>query len=215
MAEKFNQVNPLAPSNGHPRSDEEAANSQEKELKRQKRIKLAIYIAIFAVFQMIVIGVFGAVVMKAKTPKFRLSNDVQVKNLDTTNTVSSPSFNLSFTTQVRIKNPNFGPYKFDGTTAAFTYQGETVGEITILKGKAGMKSTKKIDVSVSLNSTQLANKVSLGAELSSGTLTLRSSGNMNGKVELMWIMKKKKSTNMNCTIVFDVQPQTLRSLECK
>ncbi|KAL5551867.1 hypothetical protein UlMin_002043 [Ulmus minor] len=214
MAEKNQQA--WAPTNGYTRrSDQESGTDQsDHELKRKKRIKLAIYIAIFAVFQMIVIGVFGAVVMKAKTPKFRLSNDVQVQKLDT-NQESSPSFDLSFTTQVRIKNPNFGPYKFDGTTATFTYQGATVGEITILKGKAGMKSTKKIDVSVSLNSTNLPNKASVGSELSGGTLTLGSSANMNGKVELMWIMKKKKSTNMNCTIVFDVQPKTLRSLECK
>ncbi|XP_062076010.1 uncharacterized protein LOC133780154 [Humulus lupulus] len=210
MAERNQQTN------GYTKPDEELATSQSKELKRKKRIKLAIYIAIFAVFQIIVITVFGAVIMRAKSPKLRLSNsNIEFQSLNTSGS-PSPSFDINFTTQVRIKNPNFGPYKFDNTTAVVTYGGTTVGLFTIPKSKAGFKSTKKIDVSVNLSSSQLPNTADLGRELTTtGTLTLGTTTTMNGKVELMWIMKKKKSANMDCTMIIDTNEKKLRSLECK
>ncbi|PON97750.1 Late embryogenesis abundant protein [Trema orientale] len=213
MADK-NQEYPFASSNGYPRSDQESGGLTAEELKRKKRIKLAIYIVAFIIFQVIVITAFSLTVMKVKTPKLRLAN-IQFQTLDTS-TANSPSFDMSFTTQVRVKNTNFGPYKFDATTATFTYDGATVGQVIIPKGKAGLKSTKKINnVIVNLSSTQLANTANLGSELTAGTLTLSGTANMTGKVELMLIMKKKKSINMNCTITIDVAAKNLRSLECK
>ncbi|PON39883.1 Immunoglobulin-like fold containing protein [Parasponia andersonii] len=196
--------------------DEESATMQSNELKRKKRIKLAIYIAIFAVFQIIVITVFGLVIMRAKSPKVRLSNNIEFQNLNIVNSgSSSPSFDITFTTQVRVKNSNFGPYKFENTTATFTYGGATVGQVIIPKSKAGLKSTKKINVVVTLSSSQLPNTADLGRELTAGTLTFGGTARTTGKVELMLIMKKKKSANMDCTIIIDVNQKKLRSLECK
>ncbi|PON97752.1 Immunoglobulin-like fold containing protein [Trema orientale] len=196
--------------------DEESATMQSNELKRKKRIKLAIYIAIFAVFQIIVITVFGLVIMRAKSPKVRLSNNIEFHNLNIVNSgSSSTSFDITFATQVRVKNSNFGPYKFENTTATFTYGGATVGQVIIPKGKAGLKSTKKINVVVTLSSSQLPNTADLGRELTAGTLTFGGTARTTGKVELMLIMKKKKSANMDCTIIIDVNQKKLRSLECK
>ncbi|PON97744.1 hypothetical protein TorRG33x02_063340 [Trema orientale] len=83
--------------------------------------------------------------MRAKSPKLRLTN-IEFQNLNTTSGSSSPSFELSFRAQVRVKNSNFWPYKFDNTASTVTYGGFTVGQVIIPKGKAGMKSTKKINV---------------------------------------------------------------------
>ncbi|XP_062076012.1 late embryogenesis abundant protein At1g64065-like [Humulus lupulus] len=213
MAEK-NQEYPFAPANGYTRSDQESGGLSAEELKRKKKIKIAIYVVAFVIFQVIVITAFSLTVMKVKTPKLRLEN-TQLQTL-TTNASNSPSFDGSFSTQVRVKNTNFGPYKFEATTLNFNYGGATVGQVVIPKGKAGMKSTKKInDVTVVFSSTQLPNSAELGSELTAGTLTLSSSARMNGKVELMLIMKKKKSTNMNCTITIDVAQKTVKSLQCK
>ncbi|PON97742.1 Late embryogenesis abundant protein [Trema orientale] len=213
MAEK-NQEFPIGQSSSYTRFDQESGNLTAEELKRKKRIKLAIYIVAFIIFQVIVITAFGLTVMKVKSPKLRLDN-IQFQTLDTA-TANSPSFDVRFTTQVRVKNTNFGPYKFDATTLNFTYGGATVGQVVIPKGKAGLKSTKKInDVVVSLSSTQLPSTADLGSELTAGTLTLSSAAKMTGKVELMLIMKKKKSTNMNCIIIIDVGSKTVRNLQCK
>ena len=210
MAEKIHQTN-----GSYTRRDEEMSNSDVAELKRKKRIKVAIYIAIFVVFQIIVITVFGLVVMRAKSPKLRLSKDFTFQKLETTKSSSTPSFDMSFTAQVRVKNPNWGPYKYDNATATFTSHGATVGQVVIPKGKAGMKGTKKVTVTVSLDSKQIANTGDLNGELSAGTLTLTSTAKMMGKVELLLIMKKKKSAEMSCNIVIDVGTKSLKSLQCK
>ncbi|XP_040989284.1 uncharacterized protein LOC121236866 [Juglans microcarpa x Juglans regia] len=217
MAEKtsYQPSYPLAPANGYPRSDEESATLNPDELRRKKRIKLAIYIAIFVVFQAIVIAVFSVTVMKVKTPKVRLGTAVTFQNVSTS-TQPSPSFDISFTTQVRVKNTNFGPYKYDSATVAFMYDGVTVGEVGIPKGKAGMLSTKKVSVTVNVNSKALQSTSNLGSDLSGGNLTLTSHAKLSGKVELMFVMKKKKSAEMNCTMsINSVSPNELRYLKCK
>ncbi|TQD79920.1 hypothetical protein C1H46_034512 [Malus baccata] len=191
-------------------NDAESLQSAD-ELKRQKRIKLTIYIGIFIVFQIIVITAISLTVMKVKTPKLRLGN-INVQELNSAPT--TPSFDTKFTTQIRVKNTNFGPYKFDEGTVTFLYQGATVGQVSIPKSKAGMLSTKIIDVEVSLSSSALSNS-NIGNELSSGVLTLNSAARLTGKVELMFIMKKKKASTMNCTIAFALSSKTLKSLQCK
>ncbi|BFG31817.1 hypothetical protein CerSpe_180910 [Prunus speciosa] len=211
MAEKNQQ---FAAANGYSRNDAESATLQsEEELKRQKRIKMAIYISIFVVFQIIVITAMSLTVMKVKTPKFRLGSNINVQSFESVPT--TPSFDMKFTTQIRIKNSaNWGSYKFNAANVTFQYQGETVGVIDIEKGKVGWLSTIKRNAEVSLSSSVLTGS-NLGSELSSGVLTLNSVGRLNGKVAIMFIMKKKKATNMNCTIAFDVAAKTLKSLQCK
>ncbi|KAB2632828.1 hypothetical protein D8674_029075 [Pyrus ussuriensis x Pyrus communis] len=191
-------------------NDAESLQSAD-ELKRQKRIKLGMYIGVFIMFQIMVITVMSLTVMKVKNPKVRLGNI----NIQEVNSIpASPSFDIKFTTQIRVKNTNFGPYKYDAGIVTFLYQGATVGQVSIPKSKAGMLSTKKIDAEVSLSSSALSSS-NLGSELSSGVLTLNSAAKLTGKVELMFIMKKKKSSTMNCTIAFDLSSKMLRSLQCK
>ncbi|XP_040989285.1 uncharacterized protein LOC121236867 [Juglans microcarpa x Juglans regia] len=205
----------MAPATKQPSNDEESAALHTDELRRKKRIKWAMYITIFVVFQAIIIAVFSVTVLKVKTPKVRLGTAVTFQNVSTS-TQPSASFDISFTTQVRVKNTNFGPYKYDSATAAFMYDGVTVGEVSIPKGKAGMLSTKKVSVTVKVNSKALQSTSNLGSELSSGILTLRSHAKLSGKVELMFVMKKKKSAEMNCTMgINSVSPNEFRYLNCE
>ena len=184
------------------------------ELRRKKRIKLTIYIAAFAVFQTIVILVFALTVMRVKTPKVRLGTNITFQNFNT-GTQASPSFDLSFTTQVGIKNTNFGPYKYDSTIATFMYQGVTIGQVTIPKGKAGLRSTKKVTVIVKVNSNALSSTTGLGSELGAGVLTLNGQAKLSGKVELMFVMKKKKSAEMNCSMTIDLSSKAIQSMICE
>ncbi|XP_050367933.1 uncharacterized protein LOC126786216 [Argentina anserina] len=210
MAEKTHQAYPLAPANGYARSDRESLS--EDDLKRKKRIKCFAYIGIFIVFQIAVMTVFGLTVMKVKTPKVRLGTSSLT---GFTSSSTTPSFSTTFNTQIRVKNTNWGPYKFDEGVVTFMYQGTSVGTFTVPKGKAGMKGTKKVNAVVSLNTDALTTSSTLGSELSGGVLSLTSEAKLTGKVELMLIMKKKKSASMSCTIQIDVSGQTVKSLECK
>ncbi|XP_021292084.1 late embryogenesis abundant protein At1g64065-like [Herrania umbratica] len=215
MAEKDQQVHPLAPANGHPRSDEESVSLQSEELKRKKRIKYAVYIAAFAVFQTVVILIFALTVMRVKNPKVRIGK-VTVETMDTSNTEAAASFNLRFIAQVTVKNTNFGHFKFDNATMSFLYDGVMVGEAIIPKARARARSTKKLDVTVEVNSSALTSTTTgLGSELSSGVLTLNSKAKLKGKVELMKVMKKKKSPEMNCTLILNLSTRSLQDLKCK
>ncbi|XP_068307457.1 late embryogenesis abundant protein At1g64065-like [Pyrus communis] len=191
-------------------SDAESLQSVD-ELKRRKRIKLTMYIVIFIVSQIIVITMMSLTMMKVKTPKVRLGN-ISVQDLNSIQ--ATPSFNTKFKTQIRVKNTNFGPYEFDAGIVTFLYQSVIVEQVAIPKSKARMLSTKKFDVEVSLSSSALRSS-NLGGELSNGVLTLNSRAKLTGKVELMFIMKKKKSSTMDFTIAFDLSSKTLKSLQCK
>ncbi|GLT48164.1 hypothetical protein SLA2020_218050 [Shorea laevis] len=216
MAEKTQQVHPLAPANGYPRSDEEAASIQAKELKRKKRIKWAVYIAAFAVFQTIIILVFALTFMRIRNPKVRFGT-IDIQSFQTTvPTGASPaSFDMRFIAQVTVKNTNFGHYKFDNSTMSFFYDGVEVGQAIIPKARARARSTKKLNVTVELRSNGLPNTATLGTQLSSNVLTLNSQAKVTGKVELMKVMKRKKSAEMECTLVFNVKTKTVQELKCK
>ncbi|CAB4280022.1 unnamed protein product [Prunus armeniaca] len=204
MAEKANQTYSSGPANtGYTRSDGESQLSSH-ELKRKKRIKLAIYIAIFVVFQIIVITIMSLTVLKVKTPKFRLGQ-IGVQTFESDNETS-----VKFNTEISIKNSaNWGSYKFEASNVTFEHQGKTVGVIDIEKGKVGWLSTIKRSVEVSLNSSAITGS-NLGSEV-----TLNCVGRLNGKVAIMFIMKKKKATNVNCTIAYDVKNTSVNSVHCK
>lgn len=72
-----------------------------------------------------------------------------------------------------------------------------MGQVVIPESysKAGMRSTKKIDVTVSLNSNALPKSSNSGSEWRNGVLMLSSQAKLTVEVELMFIMKKRKSSN--------------------
>ncbi|KAI6707158.1 hypothetical protein NL676_010120 [Syzygium grande] len=113
---------------------------EDKEAKR-KRMKWMIGIIAFVIFQVIQALFFVLVIMKFKSPQV----------------------------QVRIKNTNWGPFKYDASTVNFIYGGVQVGQLIIPDGKANFKSTKKINVNVTLSSANLPSDSNLGSDLSCGS----------------------------------------------
>lgn len=113
-----------------------------------------------------------------KVKKVRLGN-INVQSLNSV--VATPSFDTSLTTQILVKNTNWGPYKFDASIATFQYQG-----VNALHQKNRCHSEFEFQWTLPSNSN-------LGTEWSTGVLTLSSQAKLTGKVKLMFIMKKKKS----------------------
>ncbi|KAL3738234.1 hypothetical protein ACJRO7_019715 [Eucalyptus globulus] len=194
------------------KSDHESLHTMDEEAKR-KRMKWTIGIIAFVIFQVVQALFFVLVIMKFKSPKFRVSEfDIQTLNVGTQ---ASPLFDMSFATPIRVKNTNWGPFKYDATTVDFTYGGVQVGQAAIPKSKANFKSTKKIDVNVTLSSNALPSTSNLGSELSSGIITLNSQGALKGKVTVMFMFKKTKTSQMNCTMAINIATKTVQSLSCK
>ncbi|XP_062028909.1 late embryogenesis abundant protein At1g64065-like [Rosa rugosa] len=215
MAEKSDHemTYPLTPFDGYERIDGESFVSRD-ELQRKKRMKLFIYIAIFVAFQTIVITVLALTVMQAHVPRALLNKiDVQTLNYNP----ATPSFNMSFTTEIWIKNINWGPFKFGSGIVQFFYHDTKnskiivpIGEAVIPSGKVKMRSTKKINVEVRLNSDALQSHSSdLRSELNRGVIYLRSGVQLHGHLYLMYILKKSKYAVMDCEPDFDLSTKTV------
>lgn len=212
MAEEYKAGYPLAPANNYSRSDEEAFGAATSSKRcRKKWKKCLLYGVAFAIFQTGIIVLFTLTVMKVWTPKFRLQS-ANVFNVQTTTT---PSYNLTMNTVLAIKNTNFGPYKYDNTTVYFYHRGIQVGSAFIPESKASFRSTKKVKVAVNLVSpTNLASNSQMATDISSGVLPLTSQSELNGKVELMLVLKKKKAIDLNCTMDVVVSSQELQTVQC-
>lgn len=169
----------------------------ERFKKLQKNRKCFAYIGIFIVFQIIVITIFALTVMKVKSPSVRLRS-VTVE--------SSSNGAATLIAEVAVKNKNFGSYKFDATVANITNGNTTVVATgNINKGKVGMKKTKKMNVTIELSSNAVTNS----------NITLWALSRMTGKVSLMGMMKKRKTSNMNCSMIVNVPNKTVYELTCK
>ncbi|OIT04046.1 PREDICTED: uncharacterized protein LOC109225120 [Nicotiana attenuata] len=200
-------------TNGHAKQAEESANSiQSKELRKKKRKKFLIFVALSILFQIAITLFSSLYIMKVRTPKFRIRSvtfDVLSKNAE------NSSFNITMNAEFGVKNTNFGPYKYRDSTVYIFYNGVNIGEAFVSHGKAGFKSTKKFNVVVNLSSKDVLTKDSkLRNDLNSETLILTSKSKLEGKVALIFVLKKKKSTEMDCTITVGLADKVIRDIDC-
>ena len=210
MAEKERSPYPLVPTNGHARSDEES-DKGSAELRKKKRMKCVAYIVTFAVFQTIIIVVFALFVMRFKSPKFRVRDASFVSTFNFTNA----SFDLVMDTQFTIKNTNFGHFKYENGIVKFSYDGMIVGEAKLDEARARARSTKKVYALVTLSSSDLPTNSKLTSDLGGGILPLTSNSNLDGKILLMKVIKKKKSALMDCTLEVNLGMKKIQNVQCK
>ncbi|KAA8539974.1 hypothetical protein F0562_026666 [Nyssa sinensis] len=157
---------------------------------------------------------FVLLVMRIRDPKVRF-REVTVENLTVNSSSSSPSFTMSLNALVTVKNTNFGHFKFDNSTATISYRGTPVGETVITKARARARSTKKLNITVTVQSDKVSSDSQLGADISARKLTLTSQATLSGKIHLFKVIKKKKSAQMNCTMDVNTSTQMIENLMCK
>ncbi|CAI9775044.1 unnamed protein product [Fraxinus pennsylvanica] len=200
--------------NPYGRVDEEVAMVAEKDGRRKKRMKCFMYVAAFVVFQAGIILIFALTVMKVKTPKFRVRS-ASFGTFDVTTLNTNPSFDINMIAELGVKNPNFGRYKYQNSTIEFYYENIKVGEASIPNARAKARSTRKFNVTVNLSSAEVPREVLERQFAASTVISLSSQSRLRGKVEIMKIMKKNKSTNMNCTMEINTSSRQLGNLSCR
>lgn len=89
-----------------------------------------------------------------------------------------------------------------------------MGSAFIPGSSAKARSTKRLITVVELSSAGLQNGAQLGSDLSSGVLTVNSGGRLSGKVELLKVLKRKKSAEMNCIIAINLAQRIVGDLRC-
>ena len=176
--------------------------------------KCLAYIVAGVILQTLIIALFVVFVMRIRTPKVRLASvSVETLNVDTSS--KSPSFSIKVNAEVKVKNTNFGHFKFQNSTATISYRGTEVGKTTIVKARARARSTKKFNVTVSFNSNKVSSNSHLGGDINSKNLSFSASAKLEGKVHLFKVFKKKKSATMDCTFVVNTSTKTVNDLSCK
>ncbi|XP_019195260.1 PREDICTED: uncharacterized protein LOC109189025 [Ipomoea nil] len=201
-------------ADGEKPATESAALMPSEELRKKKRIKCVLFGAAFAVFQTAVILVFVLLIMKYKAPKFRLRS-ATFDNLNVVAAPSNASFDARLNVQLGVKNSNFGPYKYRESKVEFSYGEFVVGEAVVPGSKAALKSTKKVEVAVRLSSENVTNVKQLGSELSSGMLRLNVRSKLEGKVTLIFVMKKRKTSEMDCILAIHLDKKEFQDITCK
>lgn len=187
-----------------------------REVRRRKRRRCLLYIFLFAVFQTGIILLFALTVMKIRSPKFRVSSTAFVSTFDYSAAAANPSFNIMMYAELSVKNTNFGHYKFESTTVYFYYNNAVVGSVIVPSWSARARSTRRVTVEVALSSTSagLLDRVQLGSDLRSGVLPVNTQSTLNGKVEVLKLLKKKKSADMECFIAINLPHRTVDYLSC-
>lgn len=210
MAEKEQQSPiPLAPA----RSDTEAASTPHggaaEQSRKSKRIKCLLRIFLFAVFQTGIILLFAFTVMKIRTPKFR----VESATLDNFNVAAPTNASLSLTmnAELRVKNSNFGRFKFHKTPVYFYYRGVEVAEVAAAKGRANWRSTEKFKVAVNV---KVGNSAELERDLGEGVVWLSSRAKMRGDLRVGMMFDKKRAANMNCSMEIMTGAQQIKNIVC-
>ena len=181
-----------------------------KELRRKKRMKILLYVVIFAVFQTAIVTLFALTIMKFRTPKFRVRS-ATFETFD----VQSSSFNMRMNAQLSVRNANFGHFRYRNTTVDFYYRDIKVGEVLVDRARAKWRSTRRFNVTVDLTSSNIGtSNAQLASDISSGILPLRAQSRMRGRITILFIMKKNRSPNMNCTMNLAIQSRQLQNLMC-
>ncbi|KAL7107017.1 hypothetical protein ACP275_06G027300 [Erythranthe tilingii] len=214
MGEKEQRVSyPMAPANDHGRSDTEAGAAPARELHKRKRTQCLIYIALLAIFQIAVVTIFSLTVMKIRNPRFRIRS-AHLTNFNA-GTPASAAFTGKLNAEFSVKNANFGRYKYMDTTVDFFYRGTRVGEVFVRESRAGWRTTKKFNVAVDLSLANARANPHLASDLNAGVVPISSEARMIGSVELLFVLKKNRSTGLNCTMEIVTATQQIRNILCK
>ncbi|XP_065859920.1 late embryogenesis abundant protein At1g64065-like [Euphorbia lathyris] len=202
------------------RKEEVQENHKNDEVTKKKRTKCIIFAVTFTLFQTLILLLFIFFVLRFNNPKFRITSTTSpsFETFEINSNLTSPSFNFTINTEFGVKNTNFGHFKYETSNVTFQYRGIIVGVVTVDKARVRVRSTRKFYATVVLKmdtTTLLPEDVDrLNTDLRSGKLPFTSSSILNGKIQLMKLIKKKKSGFMDCRMDVDIESRTLQDVIC-
>lgn len=187
------------PVNGQANGDTEAVAAHDaSELRRKKKRKCIIFIVVLIVSNVVINAIMAVTILKARNPKFRIRN--------ATVTTFSGGAPTRLSLELSVKNTNFGRYKYPRATVVFVHQGVVVGTADVANSKVGWRSTKKIKLDVEFN---------LGNDLNATMYQITAQGKLRGRAEIMFMMKKRKGADLDCTMDIQRPTQQITAIACK
>ncbi|KAL0393604.1 UNVERIFIED_CONTAM: hypothetical protein Slati_4326600 [Sesamum latifolium] len=175
---------------------------------------MLVYILLALVLQSTALLIFGLVMLRIKTPTLQLSS-AAVKDLH----YEPTSLNVTVVAEVRLRNMNFGRFKFRGGNTTFLYENATVGVTGIYDGRVGSREKREMNVSVKVMAStdrQLSeNSMDFSRDVDSGLIKLRSFAKLKGEVRVVKIINRHTAAVMDCTMALNLTGQEIQDLLCE
>lgn len=149
------------------------------------------------------------------SPSIRL-NSVKIDGLSylTSKSTLQPNVNLTVFADMSVKNSNAVPFKFNEATTCLFYDDVVVGEALTPPGTAKARRTLPINVTVEVMVEKILSIPRLGNDLKSGELPLSTYTRINGRVNILKIIKKSAEIKMSCKMNVDLRSQDVRDIDC-
>ncbi|XP_009786304.1 uncharacterized protein LOC107771828 [Nicotiana tabacum] len=187
-----------------------------KKKRRRRRCIKCCGCCIAGVLVLVVIMlVLGFTVFRVHSPSIRL-NSVKIDGLSYLRSSSTlqPNVNLTVSADVSVKNPNAASFKFNKATTSLFYHDVVVGEGLTPPGTAKARRTLPINVTVEVMVEKILSIPRLGNDLKSGEVSLSIYTRINGRVNILNIIKKSAEMKMSCKMTVDLKSQDVRDIDC-
>ncbi|KAK7253069.1 hypothetical protein RIF29_37474 [Crotalaria pallida] len=195
--------------------DKTQSNKIHKE-SQQRSSKCLVYaltsfVTLFALWL-----IFASIVLRVTDPKLKLRS-ARVMHISYSILPSSPSFNITMIATMTIMNPNFGHFDYgNGSVMSVVYGNVSVGVGEICGDTMEARENKEINVMVNVRSSKklVSGNNNLTNQIHSGTLELRNYAKLSGTVNLLKIVKKKKTIEMDCIMNLNLTAHSVHHIQC-
>ncbi|KAK4365437.1 hypothetical protein RND71_016795 [Anisodus tanguticus] len=166
----------------------------------------------------VVMLVLGFTIFRVHKPTIRM-NSVKIDGLNYLMTSSSttlqPNVNLTVSADVSVKNRNSASFKFNEATTSLFYDDVVIGEALTPPGTAKARRTLRMNVTAEIMVEKILSIPRLGSDLKSGELPVSTYTRINGRINILNIMKKNAEIKLNCIMMVDLKYQYVRDIDCK
>ncbi|KAI3792364.1 hypothetical protein L2E82_06241 [Cichorium intybus] len=219
VSEDVDQKKPDIPDIHHLSINVDEALSRELKKQQQGFLKCTVCCGIITAVIVIiatVMLVLGFTVLHVKTPKIKM-NSVEIIGLDRVNStdILMGTANLTVVADVSVKNTNVESFKFEAFNSSLMYHEAVVGVADVPGGVIKARRTLRLNLMYEMIMAKIAEDPQLRSDLTVGNMTVRSYTRINGKVNILNIIKREVTVNMNCSIVVNVLSRQIFDQDCK
>lgn len=157
--------------------------------------------------------ILGLTVFKAKHPVTTV-NSVTLQDLDFSFDITRLRvfLNVTLDANVSIKNPNRVGFKYRDSTAILRHRGNDVGSVPVPAGRIGSKSTKSMNLTLTIMADRLMSDASVYSDAVSGTLPFQTYVRISGKVRI--VVSIHVVSKATCDFDINLVNQTLSNMNC-
>ncbi|KAI3822265.1 hypothetical protein L1987_09853 [Smallanthus sonchifolius] len=182
---------------------------------RNRTVCCGIITAVILIISVVML-VLGFTVLHVKNPKINM-NSVLIIGLDRVNATELliGNANLTVVADVSVKNTNVAAFRFEKSNSSLLYHDTVVGVADIPGGVAKARRTMRLNVTFEVMVAEITGNQWFRSDMTAGILPVESYTEIEGRVKILNIIKRKVTVTMNCSIAVGVASQQIVNQDCK